>query len=62
MNSTATTKRKFSPDRQSNLMLYDLLATGLVPEALVRAGIKTMLGKKLQELREDDPCKQLENT
>ncbi len=62
MNSTATTKRKFSPDRQSNLMLYDLLATGLVPEPLVRAGIKNMLGKKLQELHEDDPQQQLENT
>jgi cyclopropane-fatty-acyl-phospholipid synthase len=45
----------FAPDRKSNLALYDLLATGMVPEILIRWGIRAMLAWKLVEHRCDDP-------
>ncbi|HNR32810.1 MAG TPA: class I SAM-dependent methyltransferase, partial [Candidatus Hydrogenedentes bacterium] len=48
---TTTAKRRvFATDKKSNLALYDLLSTGLVPEPLIRIGIRQMLKQKLKDL------------
>jgi cyclopropane-fatty-acyl-phospholipid synthase len=40
----------YATDDKSNMPLYDLLATGIVPESVIRIGIRQMLRQKLQEL------------
>lgn len=48
---TTTAKRRvFATDKKSSLALYDLLSTGLVPEPLIRIGIRQMLKQKLKDL------------
>ncbi len=56
MTTTAPNKRVYANDKKSNMVLYDLLATGLVPEGLIRIGIREMLRQKLAELKVDDPA------
>ncbi len=58
----ATGKSGFSQDRKSNIALYDFLATGLVPEPIIRIGIRQMLGQKLAALRGKDPQVQMDRT
>ena len=62
MSSSASAKSRYSPDKKSDLLLYDFLATGLVPEFLIRAGIRQMLALKLNELRAEDAETQLQRT
>ena len=62
MTTQQTSESRFRADEKSSLLLYDILATGLVPELAIRAGIKTMLAKKLQELNTDDPELLLQRT
>lgn len=54
MTSTAISKRSFTADKKSNMFLYDLLATGIVPQAFIRFGIREMLRQKLRQLDVDD--------
>jgi cyclopropane-fatty-acyl-phospholipid synthase len=51
MTNTLSGERNFAPDERSNLKLYDLLALGVIPESLIRWGIRGMLVQKLIELR-----------
>jgi len=53
MTSAQAPTRTLAPDTSSNIFIYDLLATGMVPEFVVRAGIRNMLAQKLQEHRCD---------
>lgn len=63
MSSSAPAESsRYNPDRKSDLLLYDFLSTGLVPESLIRAGIRKMLGQKLKELDTDDCELQLQRT
>lgn len=55
MTATATGKRVYARDKKSNIVLYDLLATGVVPEAVIRVGIKEMLRHKLRDFKTADP-------
>ena len=54
MSITATNKRVYANDKKSKMFLYDLLATGVVPEGLIRVGIREMLRQKLAELKVND--------
>lgn len=56
MTTSATGRCAYARDQKSNIVLYDLLATGVVPEVLIRAGIRTMLRQKLREFKVDDPA------
>lgn len=40
----------FAQDETSQLPVYDLIGTGLVPEPIIRAGIRFLLRQKLREL------------
>ncbi len=62
MTNTLSGERKFAPDETSNLLLYDLLALGIVPESLIRWGIRRMLAHKLSELHLRDQQQLLERT
>ncbi|MBX9695731.1 MAG: cyclopropane-fatty-acyl-phospholipid synthase family protein [Cyanobacteria bacterium] len=54
MKRTATGRISYAKDKKSNIVLYDFLATGLVPEAVIRIGIKRMLRQKLRDLKVND--------
>lgn len=54
MTISVTNRRAYAPDKKSSVLLYDLIATGMVPESLIRLGIRGMLVQKLAELRCDD--------
>ena len=41
-------------DSKSNILLYDLLATGIVPESFIRLGINFLSTQKLAQYRLDD--------
>lgn len=54
MTAATTNRRIYSRDRKSNLVIYDLIATGIIPEWLIRIGIRRMLKQKLAALKSDD--------
>ena len=62
MTNTLADRLKYAPDAKSNLPPYDLLATGLVPEFLVRWVVRGMLTQKLAEHRCPEPELQRERT
>lgn len=48
-SSTSLPQRRLSKDRNSSMLIYDFLATGFIPEWIIRLGIRKMLEQKLQE-------------
>jgi cyclopropane-fatty-acyl-phospholipid synthase len=60
--STSTFSNRNRQAEQSNkeAPLYNLLATGMIPEPLIRLGIRAMLARKLAEHRCDDVSLQIE--
>jgi cyclopropane-fatty-acyl-phospholipid synthase len=62
MTNTLSGERNFAPDEKSNLLLYDLLTLGIIPESVIRWGIRGMLAQKLSELRLKDQQELLERT
>lgn len=52
--TTAVENRSLSPDEKSEFHLYKLLATGLVPDWLIRTGIRRMLSRKLKDFELPD--------
>lgn len=53
--TSSTLKERYCDDSKSNIALYDFIATGLVPEFVIRLGIRGMLSQKLSELASGDP-------
>ncbi|MBX9687588.1 MAG: cyclopropane-fatty-acyl-phospholipid synthase family protein [Candidatus Obscuribacterales bacterium] len=53
MNGSLSQSGTFSPDKESKILLYDIIARGALPEWLIRAGIRRMLAQKLRELERD---------
>ncbi len=54
--TSSTLNRKYCEDSKSNIALYDFIATGLVPEFVVRLGIRNMLAQKTRELGSGNPA------
>ncbi len=54
MTTSATKERVFANDKKCDIVLYDLLSKGVVPEWLIRIGIRAMLRQKLATLAVED--------
>ena len=53
--SSTLNQQRYNVDQKSDMLIYDLIATGLVPQFLIRRGIRQMLKAKLQGFRLDNP-------
>lgn len=61
-HSTISKENRFAPDEKSRLWLYDVVSSGVVPEWLIRLGIRVMLSQTLRRLHTQDVQEQLERT